>query len=122
VKPLTPKGVAVVVEDEWLIRMELSDGLAADGWATIELGSGEAALAFAATSERVDVLVTDIRLGGAITGWDIGEAFRVRHPSVRVIYASGNAPLANRKVADSVFLSKPVRIAQVVTLARAGRA
>jgi CheY-like chemotaxis protein len=118
-KPQLAKGTAVVVEDEWLVRMELSDALAADGWTTIELGSGEAALAFAATAEKIDVLVTDIRLGGMASGWDVAEAFRARHPAVRVIYASGNTILANRKVADSAFLSKPVKIPDLVVLANA---
>lgn len=115
--PITSKGTAVIVEDEWLVRMELSDALAADGWRTVELGSGEAALAFAAASDDVDVLVTDIRLGGAATGWDVAERFRARHPAVRVIYASGNTILADRKVAGSVFLSKPVKISDLVLLA-----
>ena len=36
--------VAVVVEDEWLVRMEIADALLEAGWEVMEATSGEAAL------------------------------------------------------------------------------
>jgi CheY-like chemotaxis protein len=121
VEPSSPKGIVAIVEDEWLIRMELSDAFLANGWRTIELAAGEAALALLASGQAFDVLVTDIRLGGPATGWDVAESFRARHPTLRVIYASGNAPLRDRQVADSLFLSKPVRIDELVVAAGGNR-
>lgn len=63
-----PRGVVVVVDDEWLIRMELADALSGAGWTVIELASGEAALDLLPANHPVRILVTDIRLGHGIDG------------------------------------------------------
>jgi CheY-like chemotaxis protein len=112
----------VIVEDEWLIRMELADALGAAGWAVLEASSGEVAVTLLSAHIHPDILVTDIRLGGATTGWDVADAFRARHPAIPVIYASGNAPLPSRQLAASRFLAKPVNIRELVGLANEARA
>jgi CheY-like chemotaxis protein len=43
-----------------------------------------------------------------MTGWDVAEAVRKKHPEVPVIYASGGRNNERRRVPKSVFLSKPV--------------
>src|SRR5262245_31707015 len=40
--------------------------------------------------QQLDVLFTDIRLGGELNGWDIAEIFRKHRPHIRVLYASGD--------------------------------
>lgn len=104
----------LVVEDEWLIRMELVDALANAGLEVLEASAGEDALAYLEPTNTVDVLVTDIRLLGPLSGWDIAETFRSAHPSVGVIYASANPPLKTRQVTGSVFFAKPAPVPQVV--------
>jgi FixJ family two-component response regulator len=51
--------------------------------------------------------VTDIRLGGRATGWDVAEQYRESFANLAVIYCSGNAAVPERLVPGSVFLSKP---------------
>lgn len=98
----------LVVEDELLLRMELVDVLQDAGWNTLEAATGEAASAFLDQDEKIDFLLTDIRLGGGVDGWQVAERFREIHPDGAVIYVSANPNLASRRVPDSVFLSKPV--------------
>jgi DNA-binding response OmpR family regulator len=100
----------LVVEDEWLLRMELTDELQAAGWTLLEASSGEEALAILARESKVDFLITDIRLGGAADGWDVADAFRKARPDGAVIYVSANPDLAGRRVPGSVFLGKPVEM------------
>ena len=59
-------------------------------------------------AEKVDLLITDIGLADALSGWDVAEAFRASLPKLPVIYASQILPSDHRRVAESVFLSKPV--------------
>src|ERR1700760_4174498 len=73
VLPLGQK-LAVVVEDEWIIRMQIADVLADGGWDVWELASGEQALQFLITKREVTLLVTDIRLEGEVSGWKVQEA------------------------------------------------
>ena len=109
--------VAVVVEDEWSIRMQVSDTLIEAGWQVTEFASGEQAVAYLDSRPEVALLVTDIRLGGPITGWDVAEAFRVLNPKTKVIYCSGNTLAPERQVPDSVFLAKPCRMEAILQAA-----
>ena len=102
--------VALVVEDEWLVRMEIADALDANGWTVLEASTGEAALAMLDHDPKIDLIVTDIRLPGPMSGWDVAEAFRAGDPGTAVIYCSGNPRDPARQVADSVFLTKPCRM------------
>jgi CheY-like chemotaxis protein len=99
--------LAVVVEDEWLIRMQIVDTLTDAGWEVEEFASGENALEFLTEHTAVALLVSDIRLTGTVTGWDVAEAYRGASPSVKVIYCSGNPIDPGRQVAGSSFLPKP---------------
>lgn len=106
--------VALVVEDEWLVRMELTDALAAAGLRVFEASAGEEALAHLDHPDPIDVLVTDIRLVGSMSGWDVADAFRAARPAIGVIYASANAPIETRQVPGSMFFAKPAPMKELV--------
>jgi CheY-like chemotaxis protein len=108
--------VAIVVEDEWLVRMELTEALETAGWTVHEAGSGEEALALSDRQSHVDLLVTDIRLHGTITGWDVAERYRIIWPRIPVIYASANPSIEARLVPGGVFMGKPTRMTELVAL------
>lgn len=107
----------LIVEDEWLVRMELTAAFEDEGCTVMEGASAEDALA-ALRSAPVDLLVTDIRLGGSMTGWDLAAEARVLFPAISVIYVSANPPAPGRDVNGSVFIDKPALIGQVVAAAR----
>lgn len=106
--------VAVIVEDEFLVRMEIADSLLGLGWIIVELSSGEAALAYLERGGRADVLITDIRLPGMVNGWDVAERFRAANEAVAVIYCSGNPVLEARQVKDSIFVEKPFQTSKLL--------
>jgi CheY-like chemotaxis protein len=111
-----------VVEDEWLIRLELVEELTRAGWLVREAGNGEDALKLIAKAQqagdKIDFLVTDIRLGGAVNGWDVAEACRKAWPDLAVIYVSANPLVESRRVAGGAMLSKPVDVETLLTLGR----
>jgi len=119
---MSSKMTGLVVEDEWLLRLELAEELATAGWHVREAGSGEEALKFLgriqAEGQRLDFLVTDIRLGGPVSGWDVAEACRNIWPGIPVIYVSANPIVENRRVQGSTFLSKPVEVVNLITACR----
>ncbi|MCK1268931.1 response regulator [Bradyrhizobium sp. 49] len=103
----------LVVEDDPLIREFVVEALREAGYEVIHASNGEDALAW--FGRRVaDVLVTDIRLPGAIDGWQIAERCREQDPELPVIYATGFSPVAPRAVIGSVFLRKPFPPEEVV--------
>jgi CheY-like chemotaxis protein len=97
----------LVVEDEWLLRADIVSYLRAAGWRVIEASDGETALALVEDGAPVDVLFTDIALGGRVNGWELGEKLRALRPASGVIYASGRYAEPRRPVAGSVALEKP---------------
>ena len=89
--------VVLVVEDDPLIRSDIVSEFNWQGWHVLDTPSGEQALALAEEND-IDVVVTDIQLGGLLSGWDVAEEVRSVHPDVPVIYTSGNAPDRTRLV------------------------
>jgi CheY-like chemotaxis protein len=106
--------IGLVVEDEWLLRLELVQELVNAGYRVEEAGSGEEALAMLAAGTRLDFLVTDIRLNGPVDGWQVAEAARAAYPGLGVVYVSANPVVEGRRVPGSVFLGKPCDIAALL--------
>lgn len=106
--------VCLVVEDEWLLRMEMVDELHAAGWKTLEASTGEEALALLDEHSEIHFLITDMRLPGAVDGWGVADRFRALHSDGAVIYVSANPNLADRRLPGSVFLGKPVEMRSVL--------
>lgn len=100
----------LVVEDEALLLFDLVDMLSTAGFAVVEAGADGEAMAVLHTNAMIDILITDIQLGGDQSGWDLAEAYRGIHPAGGVIYTSADAPLSTRQVPESVFLAKPVNM------------
>ncbi|MBE1529485.1 CheY-like chemotaxis protein [Sphingopyxis sp. OAS728] len=113
----TPKSracVVMVVEDEFLLLFTMADALESAGLTVIQASSAEEAVELLNDDRHIDILVTDIRLGGDISGWELAEIFRQSRPDCGVIYASANAPRADRQVPDSLFFAKPAPVADIV--------
>jgi CheY-like chemotaxis protein len=108
----------LVVEDDWLVREDIVFHLQQEGWMVLEAATGAGALKALREARIVDLLITDIGLADAITGWDVADAFRISRPISPVIYASGNPTNDARQVAGSVFLSKPVVISSLLATCR----
>ena len=103
----------LVVEDEWLVREVIVEELLEHGFDVAEAATAEEALDQCSRTPP-DVLLTDIRLPGKLTGWDIAERCRKRDPGLPVIYVTGYSHVDSRMVPGSVFLSKPYRAAEIV--------
>jgi len=112
----------MVVEDEWLLRLELAEELATAGWQVREARSGEEALTLLdqikTEGGHVDFLITDIRLGGPVDGWAVAEAYRQIWSSIPVIYVSANPIAEKRRVHGGAFLSKPVEVEHLIATCR----
>jgi CheY-like chemotaxis protein len=94
------------VDDEPFIRLMLADCIADMGLEAVEAENGEDAVAIMAET-RIDLLITDIRLGG-MTGWAVAEEARARWPALPIIYISG-FPSKGRSLPGALYLAKPFR-------------
>lgn len=108
---VTPARV-LCVDDEPFILMMLTDTVAELGLQPIEASSGEDALRIAKEAP-IDLLITDIRLGG-IDGWEVAERVRALHPGTPIIYVSG-FPSKGKSLPGALYLAKPFRPSDLET-------
>jgi CheY-like chemotaxis protein len=114
VEPAGAPQVALVVEGEWVLRAAIVEELRGAGWEVVQTGTAEGAIAYAQAGYRSDVVVTDIRLAGLLTGWDVAEQVRGIRADVPIIYISGKVVDPSRAVAGSLFFDKPCDLGKVV--------
>jgi DNA-binding NtrC family response regulator len=98
----------LVVEDEPLILMDVSDTLAEAGYAVIEAHSADQATAMLLSGLAFDVLLTDVDMPGSLNGLALAAFVAASRPYVDIVVTSG------RDVADLVpsvamFVPKPAQ-------------
>jgi len=108
----------LVVEDEALTRLDLVETLRTAGDDVLEANNASEAFGFLQSGKRIDVVITDIQLGGDLTGWDVAERFRAARSDIPIVYTSGNAVDHARKVSGSVFFGKPCRTIDILRVCR----
>ena len=80
----------LVVEDEPLIRAAIVANLEEAGFFVHEAAEGSEAIEIIDAGQRLDALLTDIRMPGAVDGWAVAEHARRRRQDIPVIYATGS--------------------------------
>jgi CheY-like chemotaxis protein len=84
----------LVIDDEPLVRMLVTDVLRELGYAAIEAVDGPAGLKILRSDVRNDLLITDIGLPGGMDGGQVAEAARRLRPAVKVLFITGFAEKA----------------------------
>ncbi len=104
--------VILVVEDEAVVRLLIVHVLNDLGYRTLEAADGPSALRILLSSQRIDLLVTDIGLPG-LNGRQLADAALEKRPALRVLFMTGYAENA----ASSSFLASGMEIiAKPVTM------
>ncbi len=116
--PVATSHSALVVDDQSGIRAIVRRILEGRGFQVAEAGSGEEALSLLdRRREAFDLLVTDMRMPG-MTGRDLADRVRFRHPSTRILFISGftDDPSVQAGILPdrALFLSKPFNPEQFV--------
>ena len=107
-----------VVEDEEMVQEVVVSALEEGGFAVMVTASGDEALAILEMDDApIRAVVTDVDLGGPISGWDVAKRARELHPDMPIVYMTGghaNEWSANG-VPNSIILTKPFAPAQIVS-------
>ena len=108
----------LVVDDEFLVRMFVSESLADAGYEVSEAASGDMAARIIATDPAIDLVITDIQMPGKLDGLALGQCVKAVRPEVRVLYMTGR-PDAMRDLATlgprEDFIGKPYGGAQLLS-------
>lgn len=107
----------LIVEDEAMVAMAYEDALTEAGFVVELASNAELGIHALEKSHRELVaVVTDIRMPGSLSGWDVGHRARELVPDIPVIYCSGDkgAEWSAQGVPGSIMLHKPFALCQLV--------
>ncbi len=120
-RKVTSRRRLLIVEDEFLIQDLLESAFTEAGFEVWAFSSGPEAMSFLdGCSDYPRGLVTDINLGAAPDGWQIGRRARELSRSISVIYISGDEgdEWGAYGVAESLMVQKPFEPSRVVSAMR----
>jgi|SRR6185312_13578120 DNA-binding NtrC family response regulator len=105
--------VALVVEDDPFQRESLADLLKGEGLEVVECADAASAeLVLASTGPDLRALVTDVELGGEVSGAELAQYAKRQFPALNVVMVSGHgAPFVPH---DIHFLMKPYEPQQLL--------
>ncbi len=114
------KPVCLVVEDDSVIRLDLTGIVEDAGYLVEEAADADAALdRLKATENPVALLLTDIRMPGIVTGEHLALAARQIRPETRVVVVTAFSDDLLSLPKDVMVLTKPVSRAALLTLLHA---
>jgi two-component system, response regulator PdtaR len=116
-EPLKP--VVLIVEDEFLLRMDSAQMIEEAGFEAVQAANADEAIAILRVRSDIRVVFTDIQMPGSMDGLKLARFVRDRWPPIKIVATSGLVTVEDDDLpAGSVFLPKPYRGAEVVAALR----
>ena len=98
----------LVVEDQPLLRMVVTEVLTEAGLTVLEAGDASAALGLFDAHEEIAVIVSDLKLPGTLSGVDLVNRVHESRPGVELVLISGHeAPPSQSIPPAALFVRKP---------------
>ena len=106
--------VVLIVEDEFLLRMDAAEIIAAAGFEVLEAGNADEAIEILEARRDITVVFTDIQMPGSMDGLKLARAVRGRWPPIKIVATSGRLDVAEQDLPEGGrFLPKPYSPVQV---------
>lgn len=111
--------VVLIVEDEFLIRMDAIDMIRSGGFEVIEAKDADEAIEILESRPDITVVFTDVHMPGSMDGLKLAAAVRGRWPPIKIVATSGRANLSAEDLpSGSRFLTKPYSAREIVSTLR----
>jgi CheY-like chemotaxis protein len=111
--------VVLIVEDEFLLRMDAVDMIASAGFDVVEAANADEAIEILESRPDITVVFTDIQMPGSMDGLKLARAVRGRWPPIKIIATSGHVHVKEIDLPDGGrFLPKPYSPSQVTGVLR----
>ena len=107
--------VVLVVEDDFLLRMDAVDIVRSGGFDAVEAGNADEAIAILEARPTIHVVFTDIQMPGSMDGLKLARFVKDRWPPIKIVTTSGRVRIAGDDLPDGGrFIPKPYSPAQVI--------
>jgi CheY-like chemotaxis protein len=111
--------VVLIVEDEFLLRMNAAEMIGDAGFNVVEAGNADEAIAILEARPDIRVVFTDIQMPGSMDGLKLARFVRGRWPPIKIVATSGFVNVGTDDLPEgSRFLPKPYRSEQIVAALR----
>jgi CheY-like chemotaxis protein len=111
--------VVLIVEDEFLLRMDAVDMIEAAGFEVAEAANADQAIEILEARSDITVIFTDIQMPGSMDGLKFARAVRGRWPPIKILATSGHVHVSETDLpAGGRFLPKPYGLVQVAGVLR----
>jgi CheY-like chemotaxis protein len=105
----------LVVEDDFLIRLNAVDMIKSGGFEVIEAANADEAIVILEKRLDITVVFTDIQMPGSMDGLKLAAAIRGRWPPIRIVATSGLVEVTEDDLpSGSRFLRKPYSAREIV--------
>lgn len=107
--------VVLIVEDEFLIRMDAVEMVQAAGFDVVEASNADEAILILEDRLDITVVFTDIQIPGSMDGLKLAAAIRGRWPPIKIVATSGRIKVSDDDLpSGSRFLPKPYSAREIV--------
>ena len=112
--PEQRRPVVLIVEDDFLLRIDAAEMIKAAGFEVIEAANADQAIKVLEARYDITVVFTDIQMPGSMDGLKLARAVRGRWPPIKIIATSGRLNVGDMDLPEGgKFLPKPYSHAQV---------
>ena len=104
----TKRPLVLIVEDEFLLRMNAVEMIEAAGYDVVEAANADKAIVILEARRDIHVVFTDIQMPGSMDGLKLARFVRGRWPPIKIIATSGALALGDGDLPEGgIFLPKP---------------
>lgn len=111
-------GITVlIVEDEFLLRMDIAQTLEDEGFKVFEASNADEAIAILNAQSGIHLMFTDIDMPGSMDGLKLAAAVRDRWPPIKIIVTSGHRQMSDALLPiEGKFFDKPYDASRVISV------
>lgn len=111
--------LVLVVEDEFLIRMNTVEMVEEAGYSVLEATNADEALGILERRGDIQIVFTDINMPGSMNGVELAEMVAENWPQIHVVLTSGRLILRDEDLpANDRFILKPFDTGQIASVLR----
>jgi two-component system, response regulator PdtaR len=111
--------VILIVEDEFLLRIDSAEMLESAGFEVIQAGDADEAISILSARSDIHVVFTDVQMPVSMDGLKLARFVRNRWPPIKIIATSGHAHVEDGDLpVCRVFLPKPYHGPELVAALR----
>jgi CheY-like chemotaxis protein len=115
----TKRPVVLIVEDEFLLRLDAANMIGAAGFEVVEAANADEAIEILEARRDITVVFTDIQMPGSMDGLKLARAVRGRWPPIKIVATSGHLDVGETDLPEGGrFLPKPYSPGQVTGVLR----